>query len=98
MVDNCYACDPRIKAFVEERKRKKQELKQARQDAYKKEQEAAKEKKLEEERLAREEEVISPPAPPPSDLDFKSLIFLRLVVRSFKIPNISDLNEHCISL
>jgi len=56
LVDNCYACDPRIKAFVEERKRKKQELKQARQDAYRKEQEDAKAKKLEEERIAREEE------------------------------------------
>lgn len=56
LVDNCYACDPRIKAFNEERKKRKQEAKLAKQEAYRQEQEALKLQKAEEERIRKEEE------------------------------------------
>jgi len=56
LVDNCYACDPRIKRFDEERKKRKAELKLAKQEAYRKEQEAAKLQKEEELRIQKEED------------------------------------------
>lgn len=56
LVDNAYACDPRIKAFNEERKKRKQEAKLAKQEAYRLEQEALLLQKEEEERIKREEE------------------------------------------
>jgi len=56
LVNRCYACDPRIKAFNEERKRRKVEAKLAKQEAYKKELEAAKLQKEENERIAKEQE------------------------------------------
>ncbi|CAH1784542.1 unnamed protein product [Owenia fusiformis] len=49
LVDNAYACDPRIQRFKDEEKRKKEELKKARKDA-------AKAKQEEEERMKREAE------------------------------------------
>lgn len=56
LVDNCYACDPRIKAFNEDRKKRKVEAKLAKQEAYKQEQEALRLQKEEEERIRQEEE------------------------------------------
>ena len=56
LVDNAYACDPRIKAFNEERKKRKQEAKLAKQEAYRLEQEALILKKEEEERIIKEKE------------------------------------------
>lgn len=56
LVDNCYACDPRIKAFNEDRKKRKIEAKLAKQEAYRQEQEALRLQKEEEERLRQEEE------------------------------------------
>lgn len=63
LVDNAYACDPRIKRFKEEAKRKKEAIKAARAEAIRQEQEqikaeeeAIKAKKEEEERLKAEEQ------------------------------------------
>ena len=56
IVDNCYACDPRIKAFNEDRKKRKLEAKLAKQEAYRQEQEALRLQKEEEERIRQEEE------------------------------------------
>jgi len=56
LVDICYACDPRIKAFNEDRKKRKLEAKLAKQEAYRLEQEALRLQKEEEERIRHEEE------------------------------------------
>ena len=56
LINNCYLCDPRIKKFDEEKKKRKLEAKLAKQEAYRKEQEALRLIKEEEERIKREEE------------------------------------------
>ncbi|XP_077986160.1 dnaJ homolog subfamily C member 2-like [Glandiceps talaboti] len=59
LVDNAYTCDPRIKKFKEDEKRRKEEEKRAKQEAVRlaaEEKERERKAKLEAERLAKEKE------------------------------------------